>query len=139
MPDWFWISTAAIVISSVLLHISISAVKNGKSPIVFLLGALLLGIVFTFSQFMGWSQLVSEGIYLTGEGSNPAGSFLYVITLAHLLHLVGGLVALIITSVNAAKGKYTKENCLGMELTTIYWHFLDALWLYLFFFLLYNN
>ncbi|MBC8266852.1 MAG: cytochrome c oxidase subunit 3 [Flavobacteriales bacterium] len=134
MPDWFWISTIAIISSSILLHISKRAVKNGTSPLVFLLGALALGVVFTFSQFFGWNQLVSEGVYLTGEGSNPAGSFLYVITLAHLLHLLGGLIAISVTTVNSRRGKYTAENYLGIELTSTYWHFLGVLWLYLFFF-----
>ncbi len=137
LPDWFWISTVAIVFSSVLLHISKRTVKNGKSPVVFLFVALLLGVLFTFSQFMGWNQLVSEGVYLTGEGSNPAGSFLYVITLLHVIHLGGGLVSLTITSINASQGKYTSENYLGIELNAIYWHFLDVLWLYLFFFMKY--
>ena len=137
LPNWFWVSTFSIIISSILLHLSKRAVKNGNSPILFLLGALSLGIVFTISQFMGWGQLVSEGVNLIGEGSNPAGSFLYVITLAHLIHLVGGLISIIVTTVNASKGKYNSENYLGIELTTIYWHFLDALWLYLFFFMKY--
>ncbi len=138
MPDWFTISTIVIAISSVLLYLAVSAIKNEKSPLVLILGALSLGIVFSYSQMMGWTQLVNEGVYLTGEGSNPAGSFLYVITLAHLLHLAGGLIALLVTAINSIKRKYTKENYTGLELAANYWHFLGILWLYLFFFFNYS-
>ena len=57
-----------------------------------------------------------QGVFLTGEGSNVAGSFLYVITLAHLVHLLGGLIALVVTLMNARGGKYTSNNYLGFEL-----------------------
>lgn len=137
MPDWFWISTIVIVLSSILLIIAKKQVQKGKSPFVLILGALILGVAFAYSQVLGWQELVAEGVYLTGEGSNPSGSFLYVITLAHLVHLAGGLIALLVTTVKAKMGKYTAENYLGVELTSIYWHFLDVLWLYLFFFMTY--
>ncbi len=137
MPEWFWISTVVIVASSILLMLAKYQVKKGTSPFVLILGALILGIVFAYSQVLGWQELVAEGVYLTGEGSNPSGSFLYVITLAHLIHLAGGLIALLVTTVKASMGKYTAEDYLGIELTSIYWHFLDVLWLYLFFFMAY--
>ena len=67
---------------------------------------------------------MDQGVYLTGEGSNPSGSFIYVITLAHLIHLLGGLVALGITTVKSKLNIYSKENYLGIELISIYWHFI---------------
>ena len=73
-------------------------------------------------------------MFLTGEGSNVSGSFLYVITLAHLAHLFGGLIALIIVSVNIFRKKYNANNYLGFNLAANYWHFLGVLWLYLFLF-----
>jgi len=97
----------------------------------------LLGGLFTYLQINGWKELTSMGVYLTGEGSNVAGSFLYVLTLSHLVHLAGGLIALLVTAINVKKKKYNSESYLGLEITTIYWHFLSALWLYLFFFLKY--
>ncbi len=136
IPDWFTVSTIVIVISSVILYFATRAVKSDKSPIVFILGTLALGVLFSYSQFMGWSELVNQGVYLTGEGSNPSGSFLYVITLAHLIHLLGGLIALLVSLFSAYQGKYTKENFIGLEITSRYWHFLGILWLYLFFFLI---
>ena len=136
IPDWFTVSTIVIVISSVILYFATRAVKSDKSPIVFILGTLAFGVVFSYSQFMGWSELVNQGVYLTGEGSNPSGSFLYVITLAHLIHLLGGLIALLVSLFSAYQEKYTKENFIGLEITSRYWHFLGILWLYLFFFLI---
>jgi len=138
MPVWFTISTVAIVASSTLLWFSLQNIKDGRSATNLLFGTLILGLFFTYSQVQGWDQLVSEGVYLTGEGSNPSGSFIYVITLSHLLHLVGGLIALGVTIVKSKRGKYSKENYLGIELTSIYWHFLGVLWLYLFLFFSYS-
>ena len=99
------------------------------------LTTFILGIIFSYFQFMGWHELTSQGVFLTGEGSNVSGSFLYVITLAHLIHLIGGLIAILITAVKSAKGRYSPEDCLGFDLTAIYWHFVGLLWIYLFFFL----
>jgi cytochrome c oxidase subunit 3 len=113
-------------------------VKAGKSGTSLLLGTLLLGILFSFSQIQGWGDLVAQGVYLTGEGSNASGSFIYAITLMHLLHLIGGLIALTITTIKSKIGKYTKDNYLGIQLVSIYWHFLGLLWLYLFLFFTYS-
>ena len=137
LPDWFWYSTITIIISSILLIIAGRNIKKNILPTNIIFSVFVLGLMFTFFQFNGWQSLISKGVYLTGEGSNVAGSFLYVLTLSHLVHLIGGLVALLITTINSAKGKYTSENHLGLELTSTYWHFLGLLWLYLFFFLKY--
>ena len=137
LPDWFLLSTIVIVISSISLIIANRKIKQNKDTTIWLFVALLLGCVFAFSQVKGWQALVQQGVYLTGEGSNVSSSFLYVITLSHLAHLVGGLIALLVTTLNAKKGKYTAENYLGIELTSIYWHYLAGLWLYLYFFMAY--
>lgn len=138
MPVWFTISTVAIVVSSALLLFASQNVKAGKSGTSLLLGTLLLGLFFSFSQIQGWGDLVAQGVYLTGEGSNASGSFIYAITLMHLLHLIGGLIALTITTIKSKIGKYTKDNYLGIQLVSIYWHFLGLLWLYLFLFFTYS-
>ena len=137
LPDWFLFSTIIIIISSVSLAIAKTKIHTKKLSSRLVLTTFILGIIFSYFQFMGWHELTSQGVFLTGEGSNVAGSFLYVLTLSHLVHLIGGLVALLITTINSVKGKYTSENHLGLELTSTYWHFLGLLWLYLFFFLKY--
>ena len=138
IPQWFWYSTFAIVLSSLFLIIAKKQVRQGISPTPYIFSTLILGLLFSYFQIMGWGQLVNDGIFLTGEKSHPAGSFLYVITLAHLIHVLGGLISLLVTTIKSAQVKYTKENYLGIELTSIYWHFLDILSVYLFVFLLYN-
>ena len=102
-----------------------------------MLSVIILGIFFALFQINGWRELTNQGVFLTGEGSNVSGSFLYVITLSHLLHLFGGLVALIFVLVNVLNKKYNSSNYLGFNLAITYWHFLGVLWLYLFLFLNY--
>ena len=137
LPEWFWYSTITIILSSVVLILAKQKIKQDKSVFSLVLSVFLLGMLFTYFQLNGWEELVSIGVYLTGTGSNVAGSFLYVLTLSHLVHLIGGLIALLVTAINAKRKKYSAENYLGLEITSIYWHFLSILWVYLFCFLKY--
>ncbi len=137
LPDWFLFSTITIIFSSIILIIANRRFKQQKKSLNFVLYTFLLGLVFSYFQFKGWQELTNQGVFLTGKGSNVSGSFLYVITLAHLLHLIGGLIALLVTIIKIKNGKHTSDDCLGFELTIIYWHFLGLLWLYLYFFLKY--
>ena len=137
MPKSFWLSTLAIILGSMLLIISKRIVKKGKNPSDLIFLTFVCGVIFAVCQFRGWSELVNQGKFFVGEGSSPASSFLYVITFAHLVHVIGGLISVFITFTKSVNLKYTKENYLGIELTSIYWHFLDILWIYLFAFLLY--
>ena len=77
----------------------------------------------------------TKSIHFTGPGSNPSGSFFYTLTVTHLAHLIGGLIALFITLINSIRNKYNSKNFLGIELSSIYWHFLGILWVYLFLFI----
>ena len=137
LPEWFWYSTITIVISSVVLILAKQKIKKDKSVFSLVLSVFILGLLFSFFQLNGWEELTNQGVYLTGEGSNVSGSFLYVLTLSHLVHLIGGLIALLVTAINEKRRKYSAENYLGLEITSIYWHFLSLLWIYLFCFLKY--
>ena len=137
LPDWFLFSTITIIISSILLVFSSKKIKRDESVFQLMLIVFMLGLLFAFFQINGWKALTNQGVFLTGEGSNVAGSFLYVITLSHLVHLVGGLVALFITAINAKRNRYNKDDYLGLELTSTYWHFLGLLWIYIYVFLKY--
>src|SRR5690606_10787832 len=66
-------------------------------------------------------------------------SFLYVVVLVHIAHLVGGLISLLIVIYNHYKQKYNSSQTLGIELSVMFWHFLGFLWIYLFYFLLFTN
>jgi cytochrome c oxidase subunit 3 len=137
LPPVSILSTAVIVCSSLTMLAAQRLIKQNKvrQTAWFVLATLVLGIVFYFTQIEGWRQLTAQGIYFVGRYSNAAGSFLYLIALVHLLHMSGGIIALAVTFVKAKRSRYSAEDHLGIDLTAIYWHFLDLLWLYLFFFL----
>ena len=132
LPEYFTFSTVIIVLSSVVLFFVKGQLRKNNSAFQLVLSVLLLGLLFTFFQFKGWQQLLAQGVYLTGEGSNASGSFLYVLTLAHLVHLFGGLIALLYVTIQSKKKVFTIENSLAIDLTSLYWHFLALLWLFVF-------
>ena len=78
-------------------------------------------------------------IYLGGIESNPAGSFVYVFFIVHVLHLIAGVCFLIYLYMETVKFKVHSKNMLQMEMSATFWHFLDLLWVYLYVFLLINN
>jgi len=137
LPKVFFASTAVVVLLSVVMHLALVNIKkdNSKSAQNLLLIGLVLSIVFVVFQLMGWSELSEAGIYFTGAGSNSAGSWVYVITLMHVLHVLAGIVILIVTFYKSNMGKYSSSDYLGIDLAATYWHFVDALWIYLFIFL----
>lgn len=139
LPDIFYISTAVLVTSSITMFFAQHAAKknNYQGITLGVLSTFILGLVFTYMQFAGWSELYSKGIVMAGRYSNAAGSFLYAITGLHLLHLAAGLISLVVVFIKSLKKRYNSENYLGIQLSSIYWHFLDILWVYLFLFLLY--
>ncbi|MBP6558443.1 MAG: cytochrome c oxidase subunit 3 [Flavobacterium sp.] len=137
MPSAFYFSTLAIILCSVTFHLAKKAIEkdNRSTTTNFLLLTLGLGITFIFLQFKGFGELVEQGYYFTGPESNIATTFLYVIAVVHLAHLAGGMISLLIIIYNHFKQKYNSSQSLGIELGAMYWHFLDFLWICLFFFL----
>ena len=137
LPIAFYYSTAAIIGCSVAFHLAKKAIqKNNQSKTtIFLLTTLVLGILFVILQFVGFGQIVDNGYYFTGSGSSITTTFLYVVTVVHLIHLAGGVISLLIIIYNHFKQKYNSSQTLGIELGAMYWHFLDLLWVYLFLFL----
>jgi cytochrome c oxidase subunit 3 len=139
LPQLFYISTAIIILSSVTMNSTLTAAKKNDFGGIkrFSLITLLLGIAFVISQFMAYNFLISQGIYFTGKTHNASGSFLYLLTFMHLLHLAAGLIALMVVWIKASRKKYNSEELLGIKLCAIFWHFLDVLWVFLFLFLLF--
>jgi cytochrome c oxidase subunit III len=137
LPTAFYFSTATIIGCSISFHLAKKAIQknNQKGTTTLLLATLLLGILFVVLQFIGFGQIVESGYYFTGGESSITTTFLYIVTVMHLLHLAGGLVALLIIIFKQLKGKYNATETLGIELGAMYWHFLDLLWIYLFLFL----
>ena len=137
LPNAFYLSTAVIITSSFTLFFALQmAKKNNKAATTLgILATFILGLAFAYLQYLGWSDLYSKQIVFAGKSANASGSFLYLITFLHLLHLFAGLISLLVTLKNSIKGRYNAQNILGLELCSIYWHFLDILWVYLFLFL----
>jgi cytochrome c oxidase subunit III len=136
LPQAFTWSTIVILLSSVTFHLAKKAIQanNRKNTSMFLLITLVLGLIFIALQFEGFGQVIEAGYYFTGSESTITTSFLYVVVIVHLLHLVGGLISLLIIIYNHYKQKYKAGQSLGIELGAMFWHFLDFLWLYLFLF-----
>ena len=135
IPTAFYYSTAILLASSLTIFLALRAAKKDQQQSLktWLIITLGLGFAFVFSQFLGYGQLMKEGVFFTG--GNVAGSFFYVITGLHVAHLICGILSLIFTTGKAILEKYNSGNLLGIQLCAIYWHFLDFLWLYLFVFL----
>ena len=137
LPTAFYFSTLTIILCSVSFHLAKKAIQedNRLATTNFLLLTLVLGISFVFLQLKGFGQLMDNGYFFTGPESNIATTFLYVIATVHLVHLAGGLISLLFIIYNHFKQKYNSSQTLGIELGAMYWHFLDFLWICLFFFL----
>ena len=135
LPLTFYISTALIILSSVSMMYALNAIKEDerKKSFTALVITFLLGLGFMTFQFLSWNELVKQEIFFIG---NPSGSFLYVISGLHLAHVLGGFIFLIAAIFKVKSGKYNQNNYSGLTLCSTYWHFLDALWVYLFIFLL---
>jgi cytochrome c oxidase subunit 3 len=134
MPRVLWLSTAILLASSATLEVARRKLKtasfNGYARWVLI--TMLLGLAFLGSQLLAWRALQRQGVYLI---SNPHSSFFYLLTAAHAVHLVGGLLALIflwIRSLVKKEMKVTVTRTAAADAVSIYWHFMDGLWIYLF-------
>ncbi len=138
LPSLFTINTIILLISSVSMHMALVSAKkdNFIYTKIYLFITLALGLAFLAGQYFAWGQLVDVKVFLVG---NPAGSFVYIISGLHGAHIVGGIVFLLIVTYLVFKQKNHSKNMLWMEMCTTFWHFLDGLWLYLFFFLILNR
>ena len=135
MPGILLASTALILGSSATLEIArrklTAALSGPYTKYLFL--TVILGLGFLVSQIFAWRQLARQGIYLS---SNPHSSFFYLLTGAHAVHLVGGLLGL--TFLWLRSRRPVVETTLiarrkaATDAVSIYWHFMDALWIYLF-------
>ena len=151
LPNWFTISTVSIVFSSIFFqlakfrldkYVRVSLPENINIYIernnvnILLVLTILSAIVFVVSQFLGFNEIISQGYYFTGPESSVTTSYVYILVFLHLAHLFAGMIVLTVVISKFNKQKYEK-NKLGFELALIFWHFLGALWIYLFFFMKY--
>jgi cytochrome c oxidase subunit 3 len=133
LPNILYFNTLVLLASSIALEMArrrIRAFGGGLKtdpgePSRFLYIALSLGLVFVVGQYMAWAQLRAQGLYLA---TNPNSSFFYVLTAAHAVHVLGGLGGLLRVIRKLSNLTLRKST---LDATVYYWHFMDALWVYL--------
>jgi cytochrome c oxidase subunit 3 len=130
VPRLLWFNTGVLVVSSIALQWAHMAARRNDIDGVFagLLAGGASAVTFLAGQLLAWQQLNVAGYFVA---SNPANSFFYLITAAHGLHLMGGLVALGRTTAKVWRGAEMTQVRLSVELCAIYWHFLLLVWLVL--------
>jgi cytochrome c oxidase subunit III len=133
LPKQFWVSTIIILFSSLTMHLAVKYFKqrNINRYKLFITITAILGVLFTLSQFWGFINLYSRGVKLDW---NISAGLLYIITGMHMLHVLGGVVALLIMFARAFRRKIRSYDSIPVELAATYWHFVDILWIYLFLF-----
>jgi cytochrome c oxidase subunit III len=133
LPSVLYLNTLLLLASSVTLEVSrrrVAAFMGGlksqlESPARWLYITLFLGLLFVAGQYIAWSQLRTQGLYLA---TNPSSSFFYVLTATHALHVLGGVGGLIYVIRKLSKSALRRN---AMNAAVHYWHFMDVLWLYL--------
>ena len=138
LPEIFWVTSGIVLLSSVSMQVAYFAAKkdNFIGLRIAMVLTVLLGFAFLVGQWYSWVALVDREVFFVG---NPAGSFLYVFTGLHAVHLISGVIFLIIVLISTFRYKVHSQALNTLEMATTYWHFLGGLWLYLFLFLLLNH
>lgn len=137
LPSLLWINTAVLVLSSVAVEVARWSGERDRwrAASVSCGAAVGLGVGFLVGQWMAWAQLAAAGVYLP---TSPHGSFFYMMTGAHALHVMAALALLAWTAVAtwAGRGRHARaEWRLLMSVCRTFWHYLGAVWVYLFLFL----
>ena len=138
-PDWrrlpepplLWINTGVLIVSSIALNRARLTARRGQ--MVPLRNNLMVGgasaLAFLIGQLLVLAQLNDAGHFVAG---NPAVAFFYLLTVAHGLHLLGGMVALGRSVARVWRGAEADQILLGTELCATYWHFLLVVWVVMF-------
>lgn len=140
MPSAFMYSTAAIILSSITMYMASAAAKGLQfaKQRMYLWLTIALGIAFFAIQIYAWYVLVTQmGIYFSNP--NASQSFIYVFTGMHLIHILAGLFLLANTLWRSYRNTPQVKNLFNMQLSSIFWHFVDIIWIYLYVFLLLNQ
>lgn len=138
LPNGFIYSTILVLLSSATMFWAVKAARKDNLERVKIAISLtiLLGVGFILAQLNAYNQLVDMGLFLVG---NPSSSFLYIITGMHALHIVSAIIVLFVIFANVFRYKVHSKNMMGLRLGSMFWHFLGALWIYLYVFFLIMN
>ena len=138
IPEAFYFSLIVIIISSLSLLISKKyLIENRTTSNLFLIITIVLGLFFILLQFVGFRQIIEEGFHFTGPTSSINSSFIFLIAFVHIIHVLVALFFLIYVLIRDFNLQINDHNLLRFELTSIFWHFVDILWIYLFIFLVF--
>ena len=131
MPQVMWANTAAILLSSLTMELARRALDRRDYPGLnrWLVLTTLLGVGFLAGQYVAWKQLAAQGIFVN---THPHSSFFYLMTSVHGAHLVGGIIALTYVTINALRLRIGVQKRNAVKVVSLYWHFMDGLWVYLF-------
>ena len=129
-PPILFVNTVILLLSSVLLDVSRRALRaHDRTKFnIWWTGATALGILFLVGQAVAWIQLKNAGVFIS---TNPSSSFFYVLTAAHAFHLLGGVAALVYVDIQALRLRLGPAKRTAIDVSALYWHFVDGLWLYL--------
>lgn len=130
LPRILYFNTLILLASSVAFEFSRRALAGGKASQfkLWLYATSILGVAFIGGQLIAWRELALRGVYLS---TNPSSSFFYLLTAAHGLHLLGGVIALFYLVWKAPQLAVGLKKHVALDVTAIYWHFMDGLWIYL--------
>ena len=130
LPRILYFNTMILLASSIAFELSRRALGAGRKGQfrLWLYATSILGVAFLGGQLVAWRELASHGVYLA---TNPSSSFFYLLTAAHALHLLGGVIALFYLVFRAPQLAAGLKKRVAMDVTAIYWHFMDGLWIYL--------
>jgi len=131
VPSLVWANTLVLLASSVAVEFARAAVRKDQQGLLrqWLGISGLLGVAFLAGQFIVWRQLVKAGVYLS---TTIHSSFFYVLTGAHALHLVGGLIGFGLVMYRVFANRLTSANYEPLKVWALYWHFMDVVWIYCF-------
>lgn len=130
LPRILYLNTLILLSSSATLEFSRRSLASHQGDRFkrWLYATLILGSAFIAGQLIAWRELASRGVYLA---TNPSSSFFYLLTAAHGLHLLGGVFALAFLAIRAPAFAAGAKKPTAVEVTSIYWHFMDGLWVYI--------
>jgi cytochrome c oxidase subunit III len=129
-PPILWVNTAVLLLSSFALQMARRALRSGARTKFngWWTAGTALGMAFLCGQVIAWKQLNDGGAFIA---SNPSNSFFYVFTFAHAFHLLGGVCALFYVDIQALRLSLGPAKRTAIDVSAIFWHFLDGLWVYL--------
>jgi cytochrome c oxidase subunit III len=137
LPIAFYPSTLLIILSSVTMHKAVNHFiqRNRKQYKQMIFATVFLGLAFIACQCIGFMDLYKQKITLQG---NVANGFLYIISGLHIAHMAAAIIALVIVYLMALRKSTKVYSSVGIELMSMFWHFVDGLWIYLFIFFCIN-